>query len=221
MPHQQFSSNSTVFTLTLDRLTNLYYKKYIRFIFELVSFSTDDSYTCVTAQKSLDDEHTPAVFKTIVINSTLSGRSSYSAWKPVAYLKESRKLSNQIPSFSYFGNQHRFISQQCESLPSSSSSCKDFISIVSHLNGQNFITNQMNISFGQRKDGWYEGSKYLTWSAMVGYGTPIKDEFSTLVWLIIFIGFGTPMLLIFITIIYIIIKKVKAKKATSTYGIIN
>ncbi|XP_022784956.1 glycosylated lysosomal membrane protein B-like [Stylophora pistillata] len=43
LPHEQFSSNSTVFTLTLDRLTNLDYKKYIRFIFELVSFSMDDS----------------------------------------------------------------------------------------------------------------------------------------------------------------------------------
>ena len=165
LPHQQFSSNSTVFTLTLHKLTNLQHKGHTRFIFELVSFSEDDSSTCVTAQKSLDDEHTPAVFKTIVINSTLGSHSSYSAWKPVAYLKESRKLSNQVPSFSYFGNQHQFINnKQCQTLPSSSST-EDFISIVSHLKG-NFISSQMNISFGQQKDGWYdgpEGSRYLTW----------------------------------------------------------
>ena len=56
---------------------------------------------------------------------------------------------------------------------------------------------------------------------MVGYGSPVKDTFSTLVWIIIFVGFGTPMLLIVISIIYIIVKRIKARKATSSYGIIN
>lgn len=167
LPHQQFTSNSTVFTLTLDRLTKLKQKApgHTRFIFELVSFAVDQSTTCVAAQKSLDDEHTPAVFKTIVINSTGISGMSYSAWKPVAYLKESRSLSNQVPSFSYYGNKHQFINQNCHSLPSSSST-QDFVSIVQHLKDAHFTTYRMNISFGQQKDGWYdgrEGSKYLSW----------------------------------------------------------
>lgn len=58
-------------------------------------------------------------------------------------------------------------------------------------------------------------------SAMVGYGRPLFDSFSTVVWIIIFVGFGTPVLLILITIIYIIVTKMKARKATSSYGIIN
>lgn len=56
---------------------------------------------------------------------------------------------------------------------------------------------------------------------MVGYGIPVVDSFSTLVWIIIFAGFGTPMLLIVIAIVYIIVKKIKARKATSSYGLIN
>ena len=56
---------------------------------------------------------------------------------------------------------------------------------------------------------------------MVGYGSPVFDSFSTVVWIIIFVGFGTPMLLIVITIVYVIVKKIKARKATSSYGMIN
>ena len=56
---------------------------------------------------------------------------------------------------------------------------------------------------------------------MVGYGRPGYDSFSTVVLVIIFVGFGAPMLLIVISIVYIIVKKIKAKKTTTSYGMIN
>lgn len=56
---------------------------------------------------------------------------------------------------------------------------------------------------------------------MVGYGRPEYDFFSTLVWIVIFVGFGAPMLLIVISIVYIIVKKIKAKQTTTSYGMIN
>lgn len=58
-------------------------------------------------------------------------------------------------------------------------------------------------------------------SAMVGYGRPGYDSLSTVVLIIIFVGFGAPMLLIVISIVYIIVKKIKAKKTTTSYGMIN
>ncbi|KAL9987170.1 hypothetical protein ACROYT_G001428 [Oculina patagonica] len=221
LPHQLFTSNSTVFTLTLDHLTALNHTGSTRFIFELVSFTVDRTSTCITAQKSLDDEYTPAVFKTIVINTTGSSDTSYSAWKPVAYKNKTRSLDHQIPSYAYYGNEHQYIKEHCAPLPSSSSK-SEFDSIVNHLKDDiHFTSYGMNISFGQKKDGWYEDSKYLSWSAMVGYGRPEFDSFSTVVLIIIFVGFGTPMLLIVITIVYLIVKKIKARKATSSYGMIN
>ena len=161
LPHQQFTSNSTVFTLTLDGLKN--HEKHTRYIFELVSFSVDEvSPTCITAKRSLDDEYTPAVFKTIVVNSTGFTGTSYSAWKPVAYIHKTRSLENQVPSYAYYGNKYQIIkTQSCSSLPSSSS--KQFPSIVHHLKGITFTSYGMNISFGQKKDGWYEASHYLSW----------------------------------------------------------
>lgn len=159
LPHQKFTSNSTVFTLTLDHLN---YEKYTRFVFELVSFSIDKVSTCITAKRSLDDEHTPAVFKTIVVNSTGFTGTSYSAWKPVAYIDKTRSLDHQVPSWAYYGNEHEYVKTQgCSSLPSSSS--KQFHSIVHHLHRITFTSHGMNISFGQKKDGWYKASRYLSW----------------------------------------------------------
>ena len=160
LPHQKFTSNSTVFTLTLDGLKHQ--EKYTRFIFELVSFSIDKVSTCITAEQTLDDEYTPAVFKTIVVNSTGFTGMSYSAWKPVAYIKKTRSLDHQVPSWAYYENKYQSIkTQSCSSLPSSSS--KQFHSIVHHLKGITFTSHGMNISFGQKKDGWYEASSYLSW----------------------------------------------------------
>lgn len=56
---------------------------------------------------------------------------------------------------------------------------------------------------------------------MVGYGTPLPEKLSTVVLIIIIVGFGMPMLLIVISVVYVIAKKLKAKKATSSYGMIN
>jgi len=56
---------------------------------------------------------------------------------------------------------------------------------------------------------------------VVGYGTPVPESLSTVVLIIIIVGFGAPMLLIVVSIVYIMIKKLKAKKATSSYGMIN
>lgn len=160
LPHQKFTSNSTVFTLTLDHLKS--HEKHTRYIFELVSFSIDEVSTCVTAKRSLDDEYTPAVFKTIVVNSTGLPGASYSAWKPVAYIDKTRSLEHQVPSYAYYENEHQYIkTQSCSSLPPSSS--KQFHSIVHHLKGISFTSYGMNISFGRKKDGWYEAKRYLSW----------------------------------------------------------
>lgn len=166
LPRQQFSSNSTIFTLTLDHLKMLNKTGNTRFIFELFSFTADQSTTCVKADRYIDDEFTPAVFKTIVVNSTgPSGSTSYSAWKPVAYVDKKRSLDHQVPSHAYYRNTHRFISEHCSPLPFSSFR-RSSLSIAYSLTDVHLLSYGMNISFGQQKDGWYDGSDsshYLSW----------------------------------------------------------
>lgn len=226
LPRQQSSSNSTVLTLTLNNLAKLNKTRgNTRFIFELYSLTAhqSESTTCVKAEKYIDDEFTPAVFKTIIVNSTGTGGTAYSAWKPVAYIDKKRSLEEQVPSYAYYRNSHHFISSHCDSLPYSPYHPSSF-SIAYHLEKYKFLSYGMNISFGRQKDGWYDGKeakRYLSWSAVVGYGRPLSDHFSPVVLIIIIVGFGAPLLLIFVTVVYIIVKRFKAKKAASSYGIIN
>lgn len=56
---------------------------------------------------------------------------------------------------------------------------------------------------------------------MVAYGTPIPEKLSLVVWVIIIVGFGIPMLLIIVSVVFVITRKLRAKKATSSYSIIN
>ena len=169
LPRQQFSSNTTIFTLTLIGLhTNVSDSRHTRFIFELSSFEADHSTTCVKADRSFDDEYTPAVFKTVVVNSTGSGGGvSYSAWKPVAYTSKTRSLDCQIPSYQYYNNMHHFIQEKCQPLPIDSSVFRPFHTIAYNLKEpSHWISYGINISFGKPKDGWYdgrEGSRYLSW----------------------------------------------------------
>lgn len=216
LPQQQFSSNSTVFTLTLD---NLHVLVHTRFIFELSSFSTGQSKPCVKADRSFDDEYTPAVFKTVVVNSTGSSGASYSAWKPVAYLKKERNLDSQVPSYQYYNKKHHFIQEECRQLPQDCSARRPFYSIAYNVRGVVFTSYGMNISFGKPKDGWY--GHYLSWSAVVAYGTPIPEKLSLGVLIIIIVGFGVPMLLIIVSVVFVITRKLRVKKATSSYSIIN
>ena len=167
LPKQQFSSNSTVFTLTFEGLKRFNKTGNTRFIFELYSLTADQtqSTTCLKAERSFDDEYTPAVFKTIVVNSTGVSGMSYSAWKPVAYVNKMRSLDYQVPSYQYYGNEHHFIGKQCRALsPSSFQQCN--FSVAYNLGAVSFLSYRMNVSFGQQKDGWYDGSDgshYLSW----------------------------------------------------------
>ena len=58
-------------------------------------------------------------------------------------------------------------------------------------------------------------------SAVVGYGTPLPERLSTGVLIIIIVGFGTPILLIILAVVYVIARKLRVKKAASSYSIIN
>ena len=134
-----------------------------RFIFELSSFTADptQSTTCIKADKFFDDEYTPAVFKTIVVNSTGVSGMSFSAWKPVAYINKMRSLDHQVPSYQYIGNKQHFIGKQC--LPLSPSSVARPSFSIAYKLGVSLLSYGMNVSFGQQKDGWYDGSHYLSW----------------------------------------------------------
>lgn len=52
--------------------------------------------------------------------------------------------------------------------------------------------NGFNVSFGVEGDGFYKASNYTAWTMVTGHGSPIGDQFSVMVILVMAIGLGLP-----------------------------
>lgn len=125
--------------------------------------------TCVMEDESIDDEYSPGVFRTFVINNTLLNAdelSSSISWKPVSYNNEPRQLRYQVPSYQYLydSNQEYPNTKVDESCKNSliSSSEDPPSKVIKAVIGVG-KTYPMMVSFGQNKDGWYEETKNLIW----------------------------------------------------------
>ena len=168
LPAELYTSNSSRFTITLSNLKELNTSKSKETrlgleLFSITAYSNRGS-TCLTAEKSIDDEFTPAVFKTVIVNNTdHGGIGSYIAWKPVAYTEAHRRLDVQVPSYEYLAN-HHFVSEQtsCKAITTLPYS-PHFQSIAFAVQGRHMIAYGVNVSFGMTKDGWYQNDNYLSW----------------------------------------------------------
>ncbi len=123
--------------------------------------SETDKNSPVTRQISttLDDEHTPGIFKTeeIVlpgIESNTSTYQSYLQWRPVVYTTRSRDLSestgvNVSPSVR--------VQEVDDTLK------KSLLYILYGNDLEDFLVRKVNVTFGASDDGFYKKTKYHAW----------------------------------------------------------
>jgi hypothetical protein len=125
--------------------------------------------------QSIDDEYSPGVFRTFVINNTLQTAhelSSSISWKPVSYNDEPKSLKTQVPSYQYLYNSdkkypHSKVDTVCKQtlISSSVDPPSKVIQAAMHVGN----TYPLMVSFGQNKDGWYEKTNNLIWYVHVLY----------------------------------------------------
>ena len=114
--------------------------------------------------RSIDDEYSPGVFRTFVMKNALnSSLSSFVSWKPVSYNDKERGLKHQVPSYQYNyrenGDYDRYTSTHSTNLVNS----KDGASKVVLAAMDVYKTYPLMVSYGQKKDGWYQAHSYLIW----------------------------------------------------------
>uniref|UniRef100_A0A8C3GHU9 Glycosylated lysosomal membrane protein n=1 Tax=Cairina moschata TaxID=8855 RepID=A0A8C3GHU9_CAIMO len=132
--------------------------------------------------RSIDDEYTPTIFESRNDSSTLS----FLQWKATAYGSQAPKREDSIQCHS--GS----LKAANWTLPRSSIVLAYFGEGV----GSTYTINAVNISFGGEDGNIYEEKRYLSWSALLGFGQPPKDTFSPLVISIMAVALGTPMVLL-------------------------
>ncbi|XP_076862424.1 glycosylated lysosomal membrane protein [Brachyhypopomus gauderio] len=196
-PSLLHNANSSQLRVWLDHMTPRTNKS--RFALELHAVSEEGFQNRVDVHRSIDDEYTPSIFQVSQwmfpsANSTSASTQGYIQWKPVAYRKPMPVLEDATPC------RH----SQPVHLPQAPPS-----GLVLAYFTQQASTHGLNLSFSMAGDLFYSSTSFLSWTVLVGIGSPPADFFSLLVIVIMAVGLGTPLTLILVGGVYVCIQKKK------------
>jgi len=203
LPHLAFTENSTQLDFTAENVeipTNFSNARLAIELSALASEPTESQFSMVQT-RSLDDEYTPGVFKLIEVRSAL--HQHFLQWRPVCYTSTNRDIGDSTGL-----TQSVMINITDRGLLDNS--LLDNLNLGVNL--QSLALSAFNVSFGVEGDGFYQKSNYTAWTMVTGHGSPLGDEFSLMVILVMTIGLGFPALVLFIGGMAIAIRNYKNGK---------
>ncbi|XP_042291824.1 glycosylated lysosomal membrane protein [Thunnus maccoyii] len=181
-----------------------------RFLLELRAVGGAYPLNTVEVHRSIDDEYTPSIFQVSrwvsAVNSS-SDVGGFVQWKPVAYRRSAPALEDATPC------RHSEPQQRSgEAAASSSRLIRAF-----YTQPETF---GLNVSFGLAGEPFYNSTRFLSWTVLVGVGSPPIDSFSPLVLAIMAVGLGTPMILLLLGGVCVCVRK-RAAASSTVYEPIN
>ncbi|KAJ8335151.1 hypothetical protein SKAU_G00407900 [Synaphobranchus kaupii] len=184
-PRLLHNANSSQLRVWLDGVTAR--SNFSRFFLELETVGRSDLLSRVDVLRSIDDEYTPSIFEVSQWVASPPNATSpvlgYTQWKPVAYRSATPNLEQATPC------------RHSEPLPLARLPPSG---LVRAYFGDGYRASGLNVTFGIAGDPMYSASKYLSWTVLVGLGSPPVDSFSPVVIAIMAVGLGTPMILILV-----------------------
>ncbi|KAG7225301.1 hypothetical protein INR49_007148 [Caranx melampygus] len=207
-PRLIHTANSSQVKVWLDGI--LPRTNHSRFMLELEAVGEAYPLSRVEVRQSIDDEYTPSIFKVSQWVSSVNGSSDilgYIQWKPVAYRQSHPMMEDATPC------------RHSDPQPQSS----EMTAAVSGLI-QAFYSNPesygLNMSFGLAGEPFYSSTRFLSWTVLVGVGSPPVDSFSALVVVIMAVGLGTPVVILLLGGLWVCIHK-RGTSSSSAYEPIN
>ncbi|KAL7858849.1 hypothetical protein AOLI_G00189510 [Acnodon oligacanthus] len=192
-PSLLHSANSSQLRVWLEGVTPRANQS--RFSLELQTVSEAGFQDRVDVQQFIDDEYTPSIFQVSQWVSSPVNSSSvrgFVQWKPIAYRKRVPMLEDATPCRN--------------SLPVSLAQPPPS-GLISAYFTHHPVTSGINISFSLAEDPFYGSTKFLSWTVLIGMGTPPSDSFSPLVIGIMAVGLCTPLAVIVVGGVYVCIRK--------------
>ena len=127
----------------------------------------------------------------------------YAAWKPVAYTTAERSLEMQTLVKAFDG----------AGVDPGLNDVKSVVGEYFQRIGNDSMSRQIKIGFGQQEDKFYQNTGFSVWSVLVGIGAPPEDGISALVIVVISVGLGVPAVFVVLGAIYAGIKDRREKQA--------
>lgn len=123
--------------------------------------------------------------------------SAFMDWKPVAYSSSERIIANTLDVIN--------------SNPEEVLELKNSTILMAFFGNNNYSAIKFNMTFGSPDDQnyYYDDKKYISFSFVVGLGSPPEQQLSFLVQMIILVGFGLPVLVMVISALYLIVRKIR------------
>ncbi|NXS55650.1 GLMPB protein, partial [Brachypteracias leptosomus] len=160
-----------------------------RFLLEVAAVQGEGVAQTLLSSRSIDDEFTPTIFEMLSLvaeSQNLSSPLSFLQWKGTAYGSPRPRRQDGIRC------QAGGLREPTWTLPPSSIVRAYF----GEGGGTSYSIRALNISFGGEDEHVYQERRYLSWSALVGFGQPPRDTFSPLVISIMAVALGTPALIL-------------------------
>ncbi|XP_008329043.1 glycosylated lysosomal membrane protein [Cynoglossus semilaevis] len=182
-----------------------------RFLVELQSVGGAYPLNKVNVRRSIDDEFTPSIFQMSEWVSSVNSTPDvpwFVQWRPVAYRNSSRSLEDATACRSSAPRPH-----SGNQTASASALIQGFYS--------NPETFGLNVSFGAAGDPFFNSTRFLSWTLLVGVGSPPVDSFSPLVVTIMAVGLGAPLLLLLVGGVWVCVRRTTSVSTASTYQPIN
>ncbi|XP_042641012.1 glycosylated lysosomal membrane protein [Tyto alba] len=162
-----------------------------RFMLEVATVEEAGVAQKLRSTRSIDDEYTPTIFEMLSLvaqSQNDSSTLSFLQWKATAYGSRSPRREDNIQCRSHGLQAANW------TLPASSVVRAYFGEGV----GSTYTVSAINISFGGEDGKVYQEKRYLSWSALLGFGQPPKDTFSPLVISIMAVALGTPTVMLLV-----------------------
>lgn len=150
--------------------------------------------------RNLDDEFTPGIFDVynlVTPRSNNDTRGAFVQFRPICYTSHYRSVSYSTES------RHGEV-QSVESNDFSYSLPANFFS---SFELQNALKQAINITFGMPDDGFFSHTNYISFSFLLGLGSPAIEGLSMFVKIFSAVGLGVPLLVLIVGGIYVAVKK--------------
>ncbi|XP_071583351.1 glycosylated lysosomal membrane protein isoform X1 [Heliangelus exortis] len=162
-----------------------------RFSLEVATVEEVGAVRVLRSARSIDDEYTPTIFEMLSLAAESQNDSStlsFLQWKATAYGSRSPRREDGIQCRS------QGLQAANWTLPGSSL----VLAYFGEGLGSTYTVSAINISFGGEDGEVYQEKRYLSWSALLGFGQPPRDTFSSLVISIVAMALGTPLLMLLV-----------------------